>query len=442
MTDSNADYYENDDCYEDDGSELIEDEDIVDLEDDDEPCEDLDQRMKRLDYDLGTLEKEYQSFTEWLNGSAPNVIQKGRNKAANKLRMCLYVIKMMKEGNFVDDILKLWCICFSDNSDFVFDVSSDPAYCLFNFMGLKEDFETYIKRLTTERAVIDKAKALIENFTFADKPCIEFDEQELYEILHIHAEITGKCFEDNFKAFTKKIVCSPELSQIIPVAYYALLTRYRRKLLEGDGYEANFSKLLRYISYNVHDYNGKNALYFFEHVGYFAIFNSYFKRCGCDPYLSSMAFSCICNIFETDLVCWEEFPNVIRPFMLYLKDETFVCDIPNPFRLGISDDDIIYFEETDSARPAKKRIIPVLDSFMEQNYQVCEKYIDMAINGKEKECTPLIIDVIGRSGIDTAVVKPEQINVLHYSVVNSMIRTIDKKIKSELMSLAAEHYGL
>lgn len=48
MTDSNADYYENDDCYEDDGSELVEDEDIVDLEDDDDPCEDLDQRMKRL----------------------------------------------------------------------------------------------------------------------------------------------------------------------------------------------------------------------------------------------------------------------------------------------------------------------------------------------------------------------------------------------------------
>ena len=182
MTDSNADYYENDDCYEDDGSELIEDEDIVDLEDDDEPCEDLDQRMKRLGYDLGTLEKEYQSFTEWLNGSAPNVIQKGRNKAANKLRMCLYVIKMMKAGDLADDIVKLWCICFSDNSDFIFDVSSDPAYCLFNFMGLKEDFETYTKRLTTERAAIDKAKALIENFTFADKPCIEFDEQELYEI--------------------------------------------------------------------------------------------------------------------------------------------------------------------------------------------------------------------------------------------------------------------
>ena len=56
MTDSNADYYENDDCYEDDGSELVEDEDIVDLEDDDDPCEDLDQRMKRLGYDFGTLE--------------------------------------------------------------------------------------------------------------------------------------------------------------------------------------------------------------------------------------------------------------------------------------------------------------------------------------------------------------------------------------------------
>lgn len=178
MTDSNADYYENDDCYEDDGSELVEDEDIVDLEDDDDPCEDLDQRMKRLGYDLGTLENEYQSFTKWFNGAAPKVIQKGRNKAANKLRMCLYVIKMMKEGDFADDIVKLWCICFSDNSDFVFDVSSDPAYCLFNFMGLKEDFETYTKRLTTERAAIDKAKALIENFTFADKPCIEFDEQE------------------------------------------------------------------------------------------------------------------------------------------------------------------------------------------------------------------------------------------------------------------------
>lgn len=76
MTDSNADYYENDDCYEDDGSELVEDEDIVDLEDDDDPCEDLDQRMKRLGYDLGTLENEYQSFTKWLNGAAPKVIQK------------------------------------------------------------------------------------------------------------------------------------------------------------------------------------------------------------------------------------------------------------------------------------------------------------------------------------------------------------------------------
>ena len=113
MTDSNADYYENDDCYEDDGSELIEDEDIVDLEDDDEPCEDLDQRMKRLGYDIVALHlehgirdeesvrdmrlveelcKQLQIPLEIKRVSVPNMMKKGESveSAARRLRYAFF----------------------------------------------------------------------------------------------------------------------------------------------------------------------------------------------------------------------------------------------------------------------------------------------------------------------------------------------------------------
>lgn len=400
--------------------------------------ENFEQRMERYGYTVSTLNKEYSDFMDWFSNKSDVISQQCGIDIRSKLSLCRYIIKNFDNGSN-KDILRLWCICMAEDSDFLFDGVNDKRYCMHNYMNMKMQADTLEFKLQNEKRISAEAKELVSNFKFDDTEYAELNFEYFYTLLSIDLGFEGECFEDNLKAFSEKIVCSKELSKILPVAYYALFTRYRSKLMNTQGFEPNFSKLFRFIDYIINENNGKNIDSINEHIDVYEMFCLYFSDC--DKYLCDMAFNAISNIGECDLADWESNPEFNRPLICFLNDGFFSCLIDNPFVSSgnVDFEDLCTFEDIDERRPKKKQIIPAVRKFLNDNQRYCEQFSELVCSKAENSCLPLVTEIIINSGADMSVIRPDQTNVLHAAVIKMLTDSIDDIIKCNMISLIKKY---
>ncbi len=417
--------------YDDDDEDYDFQEFIDDLENDGASFEDM---MKEYGKGINELRREYKAFKseydDTLNRLAP--------KACGKLFLCRSLCGELRTNGSDKALDKMWCICVSENSDFLFDTETDEQYILQNYLMLRKDMENYMFRLENEKAYFEKAKALLENITFKEEPVWEFDFDLFFDVFSAAGEFESECLEDNLRAATEKALHSEQLTQLLPLMYYVLFTRYRNKLFDTSGYEPNFSKIFRYVEYKIDEDNGKNIAAFDDHLGFYDAFCSYFKSC--DKYLCDCAFSCISNISRCSGAGWEDFKSFTRPLLCTLKDGYFSCNIENPFLKedAVSLDDIIGFECDDEERPHKARILPKVRSFIEAHPDISEKFIALAAENRTSECMPLVMEIISGSQISTKLVKPQAAAALNACIIGEVIGYIDRCVKDELTDAVKE----
>ena len=119
---------------------------LIDLDDEDDgsnkdsrKTETFEEQMKKHETDISRLRAEYRSFMIWYDGMLKLIEAKRNSKVVVCIALMKYIINFIRD----DDAAKLWCICMSEHSDFVFEnpMEVDEVYVLGSYMCLMEDIQ-------------------------------------------------------------------------------------------------------------------------------------------------------------------------------------------------------------------------------------------------------------------------------------------------------------
>lgn len=326
----------------------------------------------------------------------------------------------------------------SEGSDFIFGGSpdDDEEDILYSLMMLSDNVPALMYRLKNERIFRNRYLKLTDSISFGDKPCADIDLLGLYNAL-CSGEENDSYINDNLQFAAEKIICSPELSQIMPVVFTALFTRYPKKMYETKGFEPNFKKLLRHIDYNIEKNNGKNIRSFYNQLDMYASFRKYFDSC--DPLLCDMGFAEISNITECEMIYWYDYPDITIPVRNEYSINPFLAfaDIfeENPFftskKVGIVKQN--KFEAEDGQRPPKYRIIENADKYIREHKEIREQYYRLICREETDKCVPITMDVIQNFGINADMIPSKDIKYACSAILGSIMDNISRDIKEEML---------
>lgn len=432
--DKAPDDYDEDLGYEDD-------EDLDDLDDDleDDETESFVDCMKKHNTDIHKLRAEYKKFSEWYNGM---LIEIGctMNK---KPVVCRTLTQYIDSAGCSEDTAKLWSVCMSDHSDFIFDDDSEPfdeEYVLYNYMLLSDCVEDLMLRLKKERYYRKCFLELSEKITFCDKYCVDIDLSHFYNTFYEESDPEKDFIMDNLSYVTEKVIRSPELSQIMPVVFTALFIRYPKKMYETQGFEPNFKKLLRHMDYNIENDNGKNIDNFYRQLNMYNTFRTYFSCC--DPMLCDAGFAAISNITSCEMIMWEDYPEMILPIRDEFSYRYFDCFpggyMENPFFTSakISLRKLESFESRDEQMPPKCQIIANADRYIREHKDISERYYQLICKNETDKCLPLVTEVINNSEIQQDYISPKIVAYAYTSIMTCIMNNISDIIKGEMLDAA------
>ena len=203
-------------------------------------------------------EANYSEFMMWFEAMKKRLDISKMQKALFCRKLCTALINDCGE-----DMKKLWCLCLSEHSDFLFERQGDTndtdyaEYRDFNFAMLIDDIGGYMRRLENESANDFEFIRLAENITFQKEPLMKINADSLASAMTEVYGIGGENYTDNIRKICEKISRSPELSKIAPNVLYALFMRYRKKLTDNEDFLPNFKSALRKINYIIGVDNGK-----------------------------------------------------------------------------------------------------------------------------------------------------------------------------------------
>lgn len=428
--------------YEDD-AELCDDDfdDFDDFDDDidDDETNSFENVMKAHSTDVGKLRIAYNKFSEWYNGMLSEINCPGTQKAL----VCSSLIRYINSSGPNDDTAKLWAVCIADHSDMVFegdeDSKNDEEYLLYNYMLLSDEVESVMLRLKKEKYYTRSFLELANNITFADKPCVDFDLADFYESFNANSD-PDEPIRDNIKFAAEKIIRSPELSKIMPVAFTALFTRYQKKMYSSQGYEPNFTKLLRRMEYGIDRDNGKNIESFCRQLNMYKSFRHYFDCC--DKNLCDAGFAAISNITACEMIMWEDYPELTLPVCDEYRYRYFDCFpngyLDNPYFTGqnVSYRKLDKFEYKDNLMPARCRIIENAEKYIRSDASVSERYMELIRRNETSKCTKLINDVIENSEIQTDRITTENAIYAYTSIVGCIMNDLSERIKRDMLDAA------
>lgn len=388
------------------------------------------------------IRADYSEFMLWFEAMKKRLDISKMQKALFCRRLC----KVLK-NDCGEDMKRLWCLCLSEHSDFLFDRQGDTndidyaEYREFNFAMLIEDIESYMRRLENESANVLKFMRLAENITFQKETLTEINADSLASAMTEVYGIGGENYKDNMRKICGKISCSPELSKIIPNVLYALFMRYRKKLTDNEDFLPNFKSALRKMNYIIDVDNGKNQEVYEEHLDVYENLCACFEDC--DKSLCDAGFSCMSNLCENEILPWEDYSDFERPLETELLGKYFTCfpggldDNPvfaaNHMDIDISDM-AAYEDFYDAKLPPKLRIIDKTEKFLEENSDIAEQYITLIENDETDKCIQIVHDIIERSEIDPAFIKPEMVNLTNAIIMEEVHKNISGRIKAELLS--------
>ncbi len=388
-------------------------------------------------------EKKYADFILWFEAMKKLLDVSEMQKAVFCRRLCSAV-----KNDFSEDHVRLWCLCMSEYSDFLFEAQGDirdrdyADYRLFQFLKLSEDTENYIRRIISDAANAAEFKRISENIAFSDKPIYDINADLISSEIKEIYDISGEQFEDNVRYVCGRISQSEELMKISPNVLYALFTRCRKKMTEKEGYAPDFKKILRYAKYNIHIDNGKNQRIYEEHLLLYESLCGYFDNIS-KP-LCDMGFACMSNICENENIQWDKYANFERPLETELKGRYFSC-----FPGGLNDnpvfaanepeidiDDIVAFEDFyDAKLPPKCRILDKTRVYLNENADISERYISLLERRETDKCFEIIHDIIEHSEIDPAFIKPDMVDITNAVIMEEVHGNVSSRIKDELLEL-------
>lgn len=386
-------------------------------------------------------EADYSEFMMWFEAMKKRLDISKMQKALFCRKLCTLL-----KNDCGEDMKRLWCLCLSEHSDFLFERQYDTndidcaEYRDFNFAMLIEDIESYMRRLENESANALEFIKLAENVTFEKEPLTEINADSLASAMAEVYGIGGKNYKDNMRKICEKISCSPELSKIVPNVLYALFMRYRKKLTDNEDFLPNFKSVLRKINYMIDMDNGKNQAVYEEHLDVYENLCDCFKDC--DKSLCDAGFSCMSNLCENEILPWEDYPDFERPLETELREKYFTC-FPNGlddnpvFKANDMDIDVgdmaAYEDFYDAKLPPKFRIIDKAAKFLEENSDIIEQYITLIENDETDKCIQIVHDIIERSEIAPAFIKPEMVNLTNAIIMEEVHKNISSRIKAELL---------
>lgn len=410
-------------------------------EDTEENFESLEDILARLGKTEKQAEKEYSSFMLWLDA----VKTRFEIMSPWKALFCRSVCEAL-EKEYNGDLAKMWCLCMSEHSDFLFeerlgdDENDLKEYRLYQYLLLSEDMENYMRRLKKEPENREKFLRLCGNITFSDTVYTEIDAERFYKIISDAADLRGEFLEDNIRFACEKISHSKELSEIIPNVFYVLFMRYGKKLRSTEGYEPNFKAALRYISYGIEKDNGKNQETYTEHIDMYEALCSYFKSCNKE--LCDAGFVCMSNLCLDDNLPWEDFPDFSRPLENELETQYFSCfpdglnDNPVFAANDIDVDDIAAYEDYyDTKLPPKLRITDKARKYIGENEYISERYLELLQNDETDKCMRLIYEIIEKSDIDPSFIKPDMADLVNAVIMEKILENISLRTKKRLIEL-------
>ncbi len=419
--------------------------DDIDNDLDEEPDEEFDdsgietfsERMTRHNTDISKLRREYKQFSGWFNGMITEIGAECRHKAFICRALTNYINSHTKDS----DTAKMWCVCISEHSDFIFENPADveEEYALYNFMALADDIDSIMKRLETEDTYAEEFRRLSENITFGEKPCFEYNFEPFFDAFVSTADPDDTALTDNLKFAADRIIRSPELSKIMPVVFYALFMRYSSKMYKTEGFEPNFSKLLRYKEYIIDKDNGKNIANFYQYTNLYNVLRSQFDCC--NGMLCDAGFAAISNITKCELIMWEDYPAIVRPIEVETACGYFSC-FPggyndNPY-FSANDININYIDSYynyDNALPKKCRVIENAEKYISEHEEISERYLKLIQNSETEYCMPLIMDIINDSEINPGFIKPGHVGLAYTEIMNCVMEDISRRAKAGLISV-------
>lgn len=423
---------------------------LIDLDDEDDgsnkdsrKTETFEEQMKKHETDISRLRAEYRSFMIWYDGMLKLIEAKRNSKVVVCLALMDNILPVLRD----DDIAKLWCICMSEHSDFVFEnpMEVDEVYVLGSYMCLMEDIQIMTAKLRTEQNYKQKFHDLTDNFTLKNDFQAGADNSQNTEdaesIIRVFSDNTNKSsiIRDNITYLCDIIAQSPELSQIAPVVLYAVTTKYQKKMTESTGFEPNLKKALEYKEFIIDRDNGKNIANFCQHLKTYRTFR---QHSDCDKALCDIGFSELSNIVKCNLLKWKDYPMINRPVQVEAEGSKFSC-FPGGYKDNpyYSDNDIDMkylnsYEALDQSLPKKKKVLQTAAVYISKHEEIAEKYIKMIENDETDKCVSLILEIINKSGIDAAQIKPTHVNIAFSCIMQLVLEDIDRRVKREMIRYA------
>lgn len=416
------------------GYDLVDDDEFEDIK----SFEDF---LKEIGKTEKQVKQEYSEFMLWLEAMRQRLDLKNMQKAL----FCRKVCSALK-NEYSKDLVRLWCLCFSEYSDFIFEKQDDlndrdyMEYRIGRCALLSADIDSFIRRLGSESENREKFMCLCKNISYSDKIFLQINFDDFYMIVTEGVGLCGEFLKDNLLYVCEKVSHSKELSQIAPNIFYALFMRYSKKLSDKEGFAPNFKSATRFVEYEVGKNNGKNQGIYVEHIAVYQALCDYFSCC--DRNLCDAGFACMSNLCENDSFEWHEFPQLVRPLEIELREKFFSC-FPN----GLADNpvfaandihtgDMIAFEEFyEAAAAPKARIICYVREYLAKCAEPAAEYFTLLENNETDKCMKIIHEIIEKSEISPEFIKPEMSDVVNALIMEEILENISEKVKSEMLDL-------
>ena len=410
-----------------------------DIDDEEFETESFESRLERYGLTANELRKSYSDFTEWYQ----KMLDRIKPENSHKTVACTALLRYIDRNGADDDIIGLWCVYMSENSDFIFDTDSenDMQYKLYNYMELKNDIEGFFYRIKNEDRLRKEFSDLIEKISLSNDFSEGSDMKHLYHVFSIDIGLDGECLEDNLNYISGLVNCSKELSRISPLVYYRMFTLYRTKFLESRDYEPNFKEVLRYYAHKITKDNGKNINTIYEHMQIYTLVCQCLDESTYNKYFCDVGFSVMSNIPECDLIKWKDFPEFTRPLKNELEYNYFSC-FPggyseNPVFVGadVHPDDMDNFEYFDEEKPKPIRILDKIRPYISGRPDIADRYTQLLKTGETKKCMPLVLDVLNNSGVDAKFIDPDIMDVVNAVIMQEIMSFIDDRIKKSMIGV-------
>ena len=414
-----------------------------DLVDDDEfeDAKSFEDFLKELGKTEKQVRQEYSEFMLWFEAMRQRLELKNMQKAL----FCRKVCEALK-NEYSQDLVRLWCLCFSEYSDFIFEEQEDlndndyMEYRIGRCALLSADIDKLAKHIESEIENSERFLQLCENISYSDEIFLQIDLDDFYMIVTDGVGLEGEFLKDNLAYVCDKVSHSYELSQIAPDIFYTLLMRYPKKLSDKEDFMPDFEAATAFKEYKIAENNGKNQNIYRDHIAVYQGMCQYFYDC--DRNLCDAGFACMSNLLENEIFDWHEFPLLTRPLAVELRDKYFSC-FPN----GMADNpiftandihisDMTAFEDFyDSKLAPKARIICHVREYLAHCNEPAEQYIVMLENSEIDKCMKIVHDIIEKSEINPEFIKPEMSDIVNAVIMEETLENISEKIKSELLGL-------